>query len=103
LCLNKQVYMISNGGLVTCMNAETGEIIYREKLGAPGAYLASPLLANGHIYFVSYNGKITVVKPGDKLNVVSQCNLKEKIAASPVAVGNQLFVRTTETLYAFGK
>lgn len=103
LCSGSQVYMVSNGGLVTCMNTETGEVIYREKLGAPGAYIASPLLANGHIYFVSYNGTITVVKPGDKLNVVSQCNLKEKVAASPVAMDNQLFVRTTGTLYAFEK
>jgi outer membrane protein assembly factor BamB len=103
LCTGSQVYMISNGGLVTCMNTETGEVIYREKLGAPGAYIASPLLANGHIYFVSYNGRITVVKQDDKLNVVSQCNLKEKVAASPVASENQLFVRTTETLYAFEK
>ncbi len=103
LCANNQVYMISNGGLVTCMNTETGEVIYREKLDAPGAYLASPLLANGHIYFVSYNGRITVVKPEGKLNVVSQCNLKGKIAASPVASDNQLFVRTTDTLYSFGK
>ncbi|MDD4108619.1 MAG: PQQ-binding-like beta-propeller repeat protein, partial [Prolixibacteraceae bacterium] len=103
LCTGNQVYMITNGGLVTCIKAETGEVIYRDKLGAPGAYIASPLLANGHIYFVSYNGSITVVKPDDKLNVVSRCNLKEKVAASPVASENQLFVRTTETLYAFGK
>ncbi|MBN1986248.1 MAG: PQQ-binding-like beta-propeller repeat protein [Prolixibacteraceae bacterium] len=103
LCNGNQVYMISNGGLVTCMNTGTGEVIYREKLGAPGAYLASPLLANGHIYFVSYNGKITVVKPDENLNVISQCNLKEKIAASPVAADNQLLVRSTEALYAFGK
>ena len=44
-----------------------------------------------------------MVKQGDKLNVVSQCNLKEKIAVSPVAADNQLFVRATETLYGFGK
>lgn len=101
LCTGNQVYMISNGGIVTCMNAEKGEVIYREKLGAPGAYLASPLLANGHIYFASYNGKITVVKPGDTLNVVSQCNLKEKIAASPLATENKLIVRTDKELFAF--
>jgi len=103
LCSGSQVYMISNGGIVTCMNTETGEIIYREKLGASGAYIASPLLANEHIYFASYNGRITVIKPGDKMNVVSQCNLKEKIAASPVASDNQLFVRATKALYAFGE
>lgn len=103
LLTGSQVYMITNGGIITCMNGETGEVVYREKLSAPGAYIASPLMANEHIYFVSYNGRITVVKPGDKLNVVSRFNLKEKVAASPVASDNQLFVRTKETLYAFGE
>ena len=101
LCSGNQIYMITNGGFVTCMNSQTGEVIYREKLGASGAYLASPLLAGGNIYFTSYNGSITVVKPDDKLHVVSKCNLKEKIAASPVAAGNTLYVRTLKGLFAF--
>jgi len=60
----------------------------------------SGIVAN---YFKHPSDFRTVVKPGDKLDVVSQCNLKEKVAASPVASDNQLFVRSTETLYAFGK
>ena len=98
-----KVYMVANGGIVTCMNKDTGQVIYRERLGAPGAYLASPLLAGNHIYFISYNGRITVVKPGTKLNVVNQLDLKEKTAASPVAAGNKLIVRTKKHLYAFGQ
>jgi outer membrane protein assembly factor BamB len=101
LCSGNQVYMITNGGIMTCMDSETGEVIFREKIGAPGAYLASPLLANGHLYFASYNGIITVVKPGASLNIISRCNLKEKIAASPVAVGKTLYLRTSGGLYAF--
>ena len=101
LVKDEQVYMATNGGIVSCMNRNTGKVIFRERIDTPGAYIASPLLANGHVYFASYNGRITVVKPDDKLNVVSQCNLKEKIAASPVAVKNQLFVLTAKGLYAF--
>jgi outer membrane protein assembly factor BamB len=97
-----KLYMITNGGILTCMDSVTGEVLFREKIGAPGAYLASPLLADGNMYFASYNGMITVVKPGTSLNVISKCNLKEKIAASPVAAGEHLYVRTLEGLYAFG-
>jgi outer membrane protein assembly factor BamB len=83
------------------MDPETGEVIFREKIGASGAYLASPLLANGHIYFASYNGVITVVKPDASLNIISRLNLKERIASSPVAAGNMLYLRTSGGLYAF--
>jgi outer membrane protein assembly factor BamB len=101
LCAGDQVYMITNGGIMTCMDPETGEVIFREKIGASGAYLASPLLANGHIYFASYNGVITVVKPDASLNIISRLNLKERIASSPVAAGNMLYLRTSGGLYAF--
>ena len=95
------IYMIMNGGNVLCMDSKTGRIIFRERLGASGAYIASPLYANGNIYFASYNGKITVIKPGDKLNIIAQSDLHEKIAASPVALDKMLFIRTDTGLYAF--
>jgi outer membrane protein assembly factor BamB len=103
LSYGSRVYMITNGGIATCMDSETGRVIYREKIGASGAYLASPLLAGGNIYYASYNGKITVIKPGDKIDIIAQSNLKEKIGASPVAAENNLYIRTLEGLYAFGK
>lgn len=99
--IESRIYMVMNGGNVICMNSRTGEIIFSDRLRATGAYLASPLSANGYIYFASYNGKITVIKPGDKLNIIAQSDLKEKIAASPVALGNILYLRTDSALYAF--
>jgi len=98
---DERVYMITNGGIFSCIDKNNGDVIFRERIEAPGAYIASPLLAKGVIYFASYNGKITVVKPADSLRIISQFNLKEKIAASPVVVGNQLLIRTDKGLYAF--
>jgi outer membrane protein assembly factor BamB len=95
------VYMAKNGGTATCVNAQTGEVIYSEKLNATGSYLASPLLANGFIYFSSYNGKITIIKEGPFFEIVSQVDLQEKIGASPVALKDKLYIRTDEYLYAF--
>lgn len=101
LVTDKRVYMIMDGGTLTCFKAGTGDLVFRERINAPGPYLASPLYANGCIYLISYNGKVTVVKPGDKLNIVSRSDLKERVAASPVALSNLMLVRTENDLYAF--
>jgi outer membrane protein assembly factor BamB len=101
LVKDNRVYTIMDGGTFTCFKATTGELVFRERIKAPGSYIASPLYANGYIYLIAYNGKVTIVKAGDKLNIVSRSDLKENVAASPVAIINLLLVRTENTLYAF--
>ena len=103
ICIESGLYMIMDGGIMVCLNHGTGKIIFRDRLGAPGAYLSSPLFANGHIYLASYNGKITIIKPGNKLNIIARIDLHEKIAASPVALEKMLYIRTDSALYAFKK
>lgn len=98
---NGLVYMTKNGGTTTCVNANNGEILYTEKLGASGAYFASPILANSLIYYCSYNGEITIVKEGEQFEIVNQIDLDERIGASPVALKDKLYVRTASQLYAF--
>jgi len=97
------VYMIKNGGIITCVDAETGKVQYCERLGASGAYIASPIAANGNIYIPSNNGIITVIKAGDKLEILAQNDLGEKIYSTPAVIGNTIYVRTMENLYAFGE
>jgi hypothetical protein len=101
--IGSRIYTVMNGGNLVCLDSKTGAVIYNDRLNAPGSYLSSPLYANGHIYFASYNGRITVVKPGDKLNIVAQSDLREKIGSSPAALGKMLFIRTDSALYAFKK
>jgi outer membrane protein assembly factor BamB len=97
------VYMINNGGIITCVDTESGKVLYRERLGASGPYLASPIVANGNIYIPSSNGVITVIKAGHQLDILAQNDLNEKIFATPAVIGNTLYVRTVENLYAFGE
>jgi outer membrane protein assembly factor BamB len=101
---NGRVYMVTNGGIVTCVNAEDGKLVYRERLGAAGPYFASPVAANGHIYFASSEGVVTVVKDNaDKLQVVARRNFAEPIYGTPAISGDRLYIRTTQRLYAFGQ
>lgn len=98
-----RVYMIRNGGVITAMDAQSGKVLYRARLGAPGPYYSSPIAAGGHLYIGSGEGVMTVWKPGDTLDVVSRNDLGEPIFATPAAVGKRLYVRTERALYAFGE
>src|ERR1051325_5025832 len=71
-----RIYVVQDGGRVTCWNAKTGKPFYeQERLGAEGEYYASPIAANGHIYLSSTRGKITVVRAGDAFEVKARNDL----------------------------
>jgi outer membrane protein assembly factor BamB len=98
-----RIYMIKSGGIVTCMDAATGKLHYRERLGAAGLYCSSPVIANERIYITSAKGVVTVFKTGETLDIIAQNKLGERIYSTPAIVDNKLYIRTFEHLYAFGE
>src|SRR5262249_3789272 len=102
-----QLVMVKDGGLVTAYDAKTGKEIYtQERAVAAGRYYASPVAANGHIYFTSLDdGTVTVLKAGtDKPEVVARNPaLGERVAATPAIADDTLYVRTARHLYAFAR
>lgn len=103
LCYNNHIYMIRDGGIISCFQSETGKLLYRGRLNAPGPYFSSPVAAKGRIYIASLNGIVTVIDSGEKLNIIAQNNLGESISATPAIADNKIYVRTEKALYAFGK
>jgi outer membrane protein assembly factor BamB len=97
-----RIYMIKNGGIVTCLNAKTGSLIFREKLGSTGTYFSSPIIAGDKIYIGSRRGIISVLEAADSFNLLSQYDLNENIMATPVIVDSKLYFRGSDFLYAFG-
>lgn len=98
-----RVYVAQDGGRVSCFNAKTGEKFYeQERLTAEGEYYASPIAANGYVYFSSGKGAVTVVEAGDTLQIKARNSLGEPIHATPAIVDNKFYVRTAERLWAFG-
>ena len=102
LFYNNRVYMVKSGGIVSCFRAEEGELLYSERIGTAGAYFASPVAVNGKILFSSRSGVITVVEAGDQMKILAKNDLDEIIAATPAIVDNKIYLRTANTLYAFG-
>jgi outer membrane protein assembly factor BamB len=96
-----RLYLLRDGGVLSCVNAANGEVIYRERLGASGQYSASPVAANGHLYLVSAKGVLSVVKCGDKFEVVHQAALSAPVFATPAVDHNSLYVRADDGLSCF--
>ena len=96
LLIGELIYMIHDG-VATCLEAKTGEKVWQKRLS--GKYSASPIFAGGHIYFLSQQGKTTVIKPGRTYQEVAVNELKDGFMASPAASGKALFLRTKTHLY----
>jgi outer membrane protein assembly factor BamB len=97
LLVGDEIYLISDKGIATCLDAKTGRIHWTERLS--GNYYASPLFADGRIYFFSREGRSTAIAPGKTFQPVGSGQLDGSICASPAAVNQALYVRTDKALY----
>ncbi len=97
-----RVYTVKNGGIVTCLDAKTGELKFSERLDAGGPYYASLVAGDGKIYAASTRGEVTVFVAGDELKILARNELDERISATPALLDGRVYVRTDQHLYAFG-
>jgi outer membrane protein assembly factor BamB len=96
--------MVNDNGIVTMLNPDTGALIKQGRLtGAAGPVFASPIAADGHIFFVTEAGAVVVVEPDGNLTVKVVNDLGEDSYATPAFADGRIYVRTTKALYAFGK
>lgn len=103
LVVQGRLYAVMNGGIVSCLDAETGKVIYRGRIGALGPYYSSPVAAGNKIYAASADGVVTVLSAGDKLEVLARNDLGEGVFATPAPVGGVLYIRSSGHLWAFGE
>jgi outer membrane protein assembly factor BamB len=92
------IYMATEMGIVTCIDAKTGERIWRERMG--GIYSASPVYADGKIYLFSENGEALVLRAGRTPQVLAKNKLDMRVIASPAISGGRIFVRGDRQLVA---
>lgn len=94
------LYSITDGGIAHCFDGKTGEILYAERVG--GNHCASPVLADGHLFFLSETGETTVVKAGPQFEIVGRNPIGEKCQASLALSGGHWFLRGERTLFCIG-
>lgn len=97
LLVDGLVYTVQDQGVATCLDEKTGEEVWVARLG--GNYSASPIYGDGKLYFLSEEGKTTVVKPGRKYEMLAENTLPDGFMASPAAAGKALYLRTRTALY----
>jgi outer membrane protein assembly factor BamB len=102
LLLGDELYMVSDAGFASCLDARTGKVHWSKRLAGNG-YSSSLLAAGGRIYCQSENGIGTVLEAGKAFKQLARNDLGERTLASAAACGGALFLRTAKHLYRIGK
>lgn len=97
LLVGKELYMVSERGIMSCLDVETGEDHWTARLG--GNFSSSPLYADGKIYVGNRDGQVFVLRPGKTFDLVATNELDSAVMASPVALRESLILRTEQSLY----
>jgi outer membrane protein assembly factor BamB len=91
------LFMVNDGGIATCLDARTGSEVWRSRLG--DSYSASPVSADGRVYFFSEDGKTTVIEAGRTFRILAENHLDDGFMASPAIDGRAFYLRTRTALY----
>jgi outer membrane protein assembly factor BamB len=94
------LFLWSDAGMVTCADATTGKVHWRERV--PGSYYASPVCVGGHLYGVSRGGEVVVLKASKKYALVARNTLDEGSHSTPAIAGGKMYVRTFSHLISIG-
>ena len=96
------IYAVTDTGIVNCFDAKTGEEVWQKRIG--GKHAASPIYAEGNIYFLSeIDGETIIIKAGDKYEEVARNVLGELCKASIAASQGNLFIRSDKHLFCIGE
>ena len=101
LLVGDQLYIITDFGIATCVDATTGEVHWQNRIG--GNHSASPVFADGRIYFQSEEGVTTVIEPGTDFQVLAKNELDGVTIASMAVSNGALVIRTDSHLYLIDK
>ena len=97
------LYMVNDNGIITTLDPDKGTVIKQGRLtGAPGPHFASPIAADGHLFFTTEAGAVVVLNPGGDIVPLVINNIGEDTYATPAVADGRIYVRTVEALYAFG-
>jgi outer membrane protein assembly factor BamB len=100
LLVGDELYLVSDNGIASCLDAKTGKPHWQQRLG--GNHSASPIYADGRIYFLNEDGEATVIAPGKQFQKLAVNALSAQTLASIGVSGGSFFIRTSQHLYRIG-
>ena len=101
ILVGDEIVMVSDKGVATCLDADSGEVRFSERLG--GNFCSSPIYADGRIWVGNREGQTFILTPGKEFHVEATNQLDGEIMATPIAVGPALFLRTDKAVYRIEK
>jgi outer membrane protein assembly factor BamB len=97
------LYTLGNNGVLTAYDARTGERFYRARVGGGGSFCASPIAADGRLYFSNEDGDVIVVRAGRTYEELAKNQMKEVIMSTPAISDGLIIVRTLGHVYGIGQ
>ena len=103
LVYGAEIYLCSDGGILACFDAETGELLYRERVGdGTTGFSGSAVAADGKLYLSGESGEITVVRAGMDFEVLARNDMGETCMSTPAISNGRIFVRSRHHLTCLG-
>ena len=97
LLVGDELYLVSDNGIASCLDAKTGKTHWQQRLG--GNHAASPIFAEGRIYFLNEEGESIVIEPGREFKKLATNQLDGHTLASMAVSGKAIFIRSASHLY----
>ena len=98
LALDGRLYLWNDGGIVTCCDIDSGDVIWRKRVG--GTYFSSPIAIGDRIFSIDVTGEVVVIAAGDDFEVLGRTPMGESTRASLAAADGTLYVRTESKVFA---
>lgn len=100
ICVGDWLYLWSDGGIVSRVNAATGEVMWQERAG--GNFYGSPVCVDGRLFCVSTTGEVVVVPVSEKFEVLARNPLRETTHSTPAVAGGRMYIHTSGQLISVG-
>lgn len=102
LAVGGYLFALRDGGVMTCLDAGSGAVLWQQRLPARGNYFASPVAGDGKVYAVSEEGEVSVVAAKPAYQLIATNSMGERTIATPAIAAGHIYIRTDESLYCIG-
>jgi outer membrane protein assembly factor BamB len=100
--VDDRLFVVRDGGIVSCLAAQTGKQFKQGRLEAIGDYYSSPVAGDGKVYFLNEQGQLTVISAAGDWKVLHTADFGENTYATPAVADGKIYLRTVGHLYCFG-
>ena len=96
------LFLVKDGGIVNCLDTQTGRASKPRRVSGSGDYFSSPVVGDGKIYLVNQRGEMSVITATRNWRQIGEADFGEETYATPAIVDGRIYLRTAERLYCLG-